>query len=65
MTVSVNKDEALVKAIREAQKANGGYCCCAIEKTDDTRCICKEFREQIDRKQPGKCPCGLYEIKLD
>ena len=37
---------------------NEGYCPCAILKTADTRCICKEFREQTT---PGLCHCGRYE----
>ena len=37
---------------------NEGYCLCAITKTDDNKCMCKEFREL---KEPGVCHCGLYE----
>ena len=36
---------------------NDGYCPCAIEKTEDTKCICKEFLEQ---EEPGPCHCGRY-----
>lgn len=35
---------------------NGGYCPCAVQKTEDTKCICKEFREQRE----GMCRCGRY-----
>ena len=52
---TVNHDIAMLVA------ANGGYCPCAIEKTPDTKCICKEFREQ---EEPGFCHCGRYE-KVD
>ena len=45
-------------SIKELVVANNGYCPCAIEKTPDTKCMCKEFREQ---KEPGLCHCGLYE----
>ena len=38
-------------------KDNDGYCLCALEKCEDTKCICKEFREQ----KHGICHCGLYE----
>lgn len=38
--------------------ANDGYCPCMVEKTPDTKCMCKEFREQ---KEPGPCHCGRYE----
>ena len=43
--------------IRKAVEENQGYCPCAIWKTDDTECMCKEFREQTT---PGPCCCGLY-----
>lgn len=54
--IKVNEDTELVKEIREAQKANGGYCCCAIIKDDTTKCMCQDFREQKE----GWCNCGLY-----
>jgi hypothetical protein len=33
---------------------NGGYCPCISEKTDDTKCPCKVYRETLD------CHCHLY-----
>lgn len=48
MKVSLNPDGEYVKEIRAKLKANNGYCPCAIEKTRDTKCMCKQFREQID-----------------
>lgn len=45
-------------AFRQAVKDNDGYCPCMVEKTPDTRCMCKEFRNQ---KTPGPCHCGRYE----
>lgn len=45
-------------AFREAVAANDGYCPCLIEKSPDTKCMCKEFREQ---KEPGPCHCGRFE----
>ena len=61
MAVRLNTNEEHVKAIKEALKANDGYCPCAFDKTDDTKCMCKEFRDCI--KNPdftGECHCGLY-----
>ena len=37
---------------------NDGYCPCMVQKTPDTKCMCKEFRDQ---KTPGPCHCGRYE----
>ena len=45
------------KSIRELVAQNNGYCPCAVENTPDTKCMCKEFREQ---KEPGLCHCGRY-----
>ena len=44
-------------AILEAVKANDGYCPCRRTKTADTKCMCKEFKEQKE----GVCHCGLYK----
>lgn len=57
MKIVRNPDEAKAKEISEAVKANGGYCPCRIVKNEDTKCMCKEFREQ---KFPGLCHCGLF-----
>ncbi len=64
MKVSLNPDGEYVKKIRAKLKANNGYCPCAIEKTRDTKCMCKQFREQIDRGEPGYCHCELYIAHL-
>ena len=32
--------------IQDAVKANDGYCPCMRTKSPDTKCMCKEFREQ-------------------
>lgn len=57
MLIKVNEDKKLADEIREAIKLNDGYCCCAIEHTPDTKCICKDFIENI---KEGPCHCGLY-----
>ena len=46
MLIKVNEDKKLADEIREAIKLNDGYCCCAIEHTPDTKCICKDFIEK-------------------
>ena len=49
-------------SIKELVKQNGGYCPCAIEKNEDTKCMCKDFREQ---ETHGLCHCGLYIKEVD
>ena len=56
MAVKLSEDKELVQEIREKLKVNEGYCPCRIEKTPDTKCMCKEFREQ----ESGECHCGLF-----
>ena len=67
MEIRLNPNNEQVEAVRTAIKENDGYCPCAILKTDDTKCMCKDFRDQIAQGIPGKCHCGLYEgvIKND
>ena len=60
MTVKTSPDKELVKRIREKLKAEDGYCPCRLKHTPDTKCMCREFREQIDRGEEGPCHCGLY-----
>lgn len=54
MKLKIKEVEPSIKALVEK---NDGYCPCAVQKTPDTRCICKEFREQYT---PGLCHCGRY-----
>lgn len=60
--ITTNPDKEFVKEIREKLKNNQGYCPCRITKNDDTKCMCKEFREQVDRGETGECHCGLYFV---
>ena len=61
MKITVNQDEAVVKTVREGLKRTGGFCPCRLEQTEDTKCMCKEFKEQIaDPNFKGFCHCMLY-----
>lgn len=62
MKVKVVDDRVKVTEIGQAIKDNDGYCPCKLIKNKDTKCICKEFREQIDAGILGECHCGLYEV---
>ena len=59
MTIIQNPDTETAKKIAEKIKQNGGYCPCRLSKTPNTKCMCKEFREQIERGEPGYCHCGF------
>nr|DAD78198.1 MAG TPA: ferredoxin-thioredoxin reductase [Siphoviridae sp. ctrgt10] len=58
--IKLNPDKVVVEEIKNKLKANDGYCPCRITKSQDTKCMCKEFREQTS----GECHCGLY-IKVE
>lgn len=55
--LKLNPDKAVVKAIRERLKVTGGYCPCMPERTEDTKCVCKDARER------GTCHCNLFVPK--
>lgn len=56
-TYAKNPNKEEFDMISEAIAANDGYCCCAIEKTEDTKCMCKDFR---DSEVSGFCHCRRY-----
>lgn len=61
MSIQLNTDKEMVTLLKEGLKKTGGYCPCKLEKTEDNKCICKEFREQIkDPNFTGYCHCRLY-----
>ena len=61
MAVRLNADSELVKTVREGLKRTGGYCPCRLQHTEENRCICQEFRQQIaDPDFEGYCHCMLY-----
>lgn len=61
MKVRYNEDEAMVAMLKQGLEKKGGYCPCRIEKTEENKCVCKEFREQIaDPDFEGYCHCMLY-----
>lgn len=57
MKIKLNPDATKVAEIRQRLKENDGYCPCRISKTDDTKCMCKQFR---DFQEEGYCHCELY-----
>ena len=66
MAVRLNEDKEVVETVREGLKRTGGYCPCRLQRTDDTKCICKEFKEQMaDPDFEGYCHCMLYYKSKD
>ena len=52
-----NPDTEFYNKITQAVKNNDGYCPCMLQKTEDTKCMCKAFREQ---KTEGFCHCKRF-----
>ena len=64
--VRLNENPEIVAKIKEGLKKKGGYCPCRLERTEDNKCICREFREQIaDPDFEGYCHCMLYYKSKD
>ena len=55
MMLKIREVEPSIKVLVDR---NEGYCPCAVIKNQDTKCVCKQFREQT---VPGLCHCGRYE----
>ncbi len=61
MAIRLNDNEMVVKTVKEGLKRTGGYCPCRRERTEENKCICREFRAQMeDPNFEGYCHCMLY-----
>jgi ferredoxin-thioredoxin reductase catalytic subunit len=61
MKITLNPNEEIVKTVKEGLSRRGGHCPCVREESDDTICMCKQFREQMkDPDFEGYCHCMLY-----
>ena len=61
MAVRFNEDKEMVASIKEGLKRTEGYCPCRLERSEENKCICQEFRDQMaDPEFEGYCHCHLY-----
>lgn len=59
--VRLNENEQVVRTVREGLKRTGGYCPCRTERKEEFKCMCEEFKKQIeDPTYEGYCHCFLY-----
>ena len=59
--IRLNENEEIVKQIKEGLKRTGGYCPCRLQRIPENKCICEEFKSQInDPDFEGYCHCMLY-----
>ena len=62
--IMLNPDAEVVKTVKDGLKMTGGYCPCRIQRTEENKCICEEFRRQMeDPDFEGFCHCLLYYKK--
>ena len=61
MKIRFNENQEIVDSVKEGLARTGGYCPCRLERSEENKCMCKEFREQIaDPNYHGYCHCMLY-----
>ncbi len=66
MAIRLNENKEIVDHIKAGLKARGGYCPCRLERREEYKCICEEFRAQIaDPEFEGYCHCLLYYKSKD
>lgn len=58
--VKKNPDNKKYKEVTIKVIQNDGFCPCLVQKTEETKCMCKEFRDQIDNGISGFCRCGRF-----
>lgn len=54
--VLLNTDNQDINVILDRIHENNGYCPCATDKNEETKCMCKDFREMKE----GICKCGAF-----
>ena len=62
MKVQITDNKELLNIVKDGLARNKKlygkrYCPCRVDRTDDTVCFCKEFREQ---EVGTTCHCGIY-----
>ena len=61
MNMRLNEDENKVNEIKKALIENNGFCPTKKDQNPMNKCMCQEFKMQIeDLNYEGYCSCGLY-----
>lgn len=61
MKIRLNENKEIVASIKEGLARTGGYCPCRLERTEENKCMCAEFKSQVaDPDFEGYCHCMLY-----
>ena len=62
--IKQTEDKELLAEILKQLKENDHYCPCSLTRTPDDKCMCKHFRDQIERQELGECLCGRFIVEL-
>lgn len=66
MAVKLNENKEIVEKIREGLKKKDGFCPCKLGQLPENKCMCEEFKAQIDDPDfEGYCHCRLYYKSKD
>ena len=65
MKITLNPDAETVKAVKEGLERTGGYCPCRLSRTEENKCMCKEFKEQIANPDFEVCVCFAKNVGSD
>lgn len=60
--IVLNDDKALVAEVNRQLQETRGYCPCALEWNESTKCICSAFKASYDKGEETECSCGKYKI---
>ena len=61
MKVRFNDNHEIVDTVKKGLERTGGYCPCRLERSEENKCMCQEFKMQIeDPNYEGYCSCKLY-----
>ena len=63
--VRINPDLDVAYKIMDSVRKNNGFCPCRVVNSEDTKCMCKEFRDSVLNNDYGFCHCGLFENVKD
>ena len=62
--IKQTEDKELLAEILKQLEENDRYCPCSLYRTNNDKCMCKNFRDQIKRGEAGECACGRYIITV-
>jgi hypothetical protein len=62
--IKQTEDKELLEEVLKQLKENDHYCPCSLTRTNNDKCMCKNFRDQVERREPGECACGRYVLTI-